>query len=197
MFTKKGLAMNALLLIEIQHDHFSNGKNPLEKSAEASIKAKSVLDWFRQENLPVIHVQHISTHPNATYFLPCTSGAEFQSNTQPIKGEIIIQKHYPNCFKDTRLLTYLNKQKIKHLTICGMMTQLAIDSTVRAARDYGFTCQIIEDACAAAPLKFNHQIISAQQVHYAFLAALEPFYASLLNAEAFLQHHRVEMPMTA
>ena len=177
----------ALLLLEIQNDYFPNGRIPLEKSLEASNKAQLILNVFRDKKLPVIHVQHISTHPNATYLLPCTKGAEFHANVQPIKNETIIKKHYANSFKDTQLLNYLIKNQINHLLICGMMTHLTVDSTVRAAHDLGFSCTIIHDACATKQLEFQHTAIPMQSVHYAFLAALHSNYATVLSSDEYLQ----------
>src|SRR5579872_3982525 len=97
----------ALLLIDIQNDYFPSGRMPLEKSTEASLKAQEILQAYRVKHLPVIHVQHISTRPDAVHFLPCTKGVEFHPNVQPTKNETIIKKHYPNCFKDTTLLNHL------------------------------------------------------------------------------------------
>jgi len=187
----------ALLLLEIQNDYFPNGRIYLEKSLEASDKAQSVLLAYREKKLPIIHVQHISTHPDATYFLPCTKGTEFYSKVYPLKGETIIKKHYPNSFKDTSLLNHLIKNQINHLVICGMMTQMTIDATVRAAYDLGFTCTVLHDACAARQLEFNHTTISPQNVHYAFLAALQPTYATVLSSEDFLQKVGARTPILA
>ena len=184
----------ALLLLEIQNDYFPNGRTPLEKSVEASNKAQLILNLYREKKLPVIHVQHISTHPNATYLLPCTKGAEFHANVQPNKNETIIKKHYANSFKDTQLLNYLIKNQINHLLICGMMTHLTVDSTVRAAHDLGFSCTIIQDACATKQLEFQHTTIPMQNVHYAFLAALYPSYANVFSAEEYLQKIGARMP---
>lgn len=186
--TKGTWGMNtALLLLEIQNDYFPNGRIPLEKSLEASAKAQAVLQAYRDSKRPIIHVQHISTHPNATYMLPCTKGAEFYSAVQPVKGEIIVKKHYPNSFKDTNLLNQLIKNQINHLVICGMMTQLTVDATVRAAYDLGFSCTVVHDACAARQLEFNHSPIPAQDVHHAFLAALQPVYANIMSSDDVLQ----------
>lgn len=186
--TTKGTSMKtALLMLEIQNDYFPNGRIPLEKSLEASAKAQMVLSAYREKKLPIIHAQHISTHPDATYFLPCTKGADFYQTVQPLKNETIIKKHYPNSFKDTGLLNYLIKNQVNHLVICGMMTQMTVEATVRAAYDLGFSCTVLHDACAAHHLEFNHMTISAHDVHYAFLAALEPIYATVLSAEDFLQ----------
>lgn len=177
----------ALLLLEIQNDYFPNGRITLEKSVEASAKAQALLHAYREKKLPIVHTQHISTHPDATYLLPCTKGAEFYSSVQPVKGETIIKKHYPNSFKDTALLSHLTKNQIDHLVICGMMTHLTVEATVRAAYDLGFSCTVIHDACAARQLEFNHTVIPAQDVHYAFLAALQPTYANVLSTDEFLQ----------
>lgn len=177
----------ALLLLEIQNDYFPNGRIPLEKSGEASAKAQTLLHSYREKKLPIIHIQHISTHPDATSLLPCTKGAEFYSSVQPVKGETIIKKHYPNSFKDTGLLAHLNKNQIDHLVICGMMTHMTVEATVRAAYDLGFSCTVVHDACAARQLEFNHTTIPAQEVHYAFLAALQPTYANIIGTDELLQ----------
>lgn len=185
---QKGPRMNtALLLIEMQNDYFENGRIALEKSTETSQKAQAVLHAYREKKRLVIHAQHISTLPDAAYLLPCTKGAEIHASVQPTKGELIIKKHYPNSFKDTPLLNNLIKNQINHLVICGMMTHLAIDATVRAAYDLGFSCTVLHDACASRQLEFNNNIISTQNVHFAFLAALQPTYATVLSTDNLLQ----------
>ncbi len=187
----------ALLLLEIQNDYFPNGRIPLDKSVEASHKAQAILHAYREKQLPVIHVQHISTQPDAAYFLPCTKGAEFYSTVQPVKGETIIKKHYPNSFKDTNLLNHLIKNQINHLVVCGMMTHSSVDSTVRAAHDLGFSCTVIHDACAAKALDFNQTHIPAQDVHYAFLAAFLANYTNVVGTEDFLQRYGTRAPLEA
>ncbi len=176
----------ALLVIEIQNDYFPNGRMPLERSTEASLKAQEALQALRAKQKSIIHVQHISTHPNAVHFLPCTKGVEFHPNVQPAKNETIIKKHYPNSFKDTNLLNHLIKNQINHLIICGMMTHMCVDATVRAAYDLGFTCTVLHDACATKNLEFNNMIIPAQSAHHAFLAALQPLYANVISTKEFL-----------
>ncbi len=176
----------ALLLIDIQNDYFPNGRMPLEKSNETSQKAKEVLQIYRNNKLPVIHVQHISTRPDAVHFLPCTKGVEFHEDVTPLKNETIIKKHYPNSFKDTALLNFLTKNKITHLTIAGMMSHMCIDATVRAAYDLGFNCTLLQDACTTKNLEFNSMIIPAQTVHNAFVAALQGTYASIATTREFI-----------
>lgn len=187
-FDERDLRMNtALLLIDMQNDYFPSGRMPLERSIEASMKAQEVLQAFRNKQRPVFHVQHISTRPDATYFLPCTKGIEFHPNVQPLKNEVIVKKHYPNSFKDTALFAQLKKKHIRHLVIGGMMTHLCVDATVRAAYDLGFSCTVLHDACASKNLEFNGALIPAQSVHHAFLSALQPTYGNVISVREILQ----------
>ena len=66
----------ALVLVDIQNDYFPGGTMELEGSAEASLRAKELLSHFRQARLPLIHIQHVSTRPGATFFLPDTDGVK-------------------------------------------------------------------------------------------------------------------------
>lgn len=187
----------ALLLIDIQNDYFPNGRMPLERSLEACQKAQEALHAYRAKQLPVIHVQHISTRPDAVHFLPCTKGVEFHPDVLPMKNETVIKKHYPNSFKDTSLLNHLTKHKINHLLVAGMMTHMCVEATVRAAYDLGFSCTVLHDACATKNLEFNSMVIQAQNVHNAFLAALQPLYANVMSTREFLQMTEARTPVTA
>jgi nicotinamidase-related amidase len=173
----------ALVLVDIQNDYFPGGRMELEGSIEAGQQARQLLFAFRQRRLPLVHVQHVSTRPGATFFLPDTDGVKTHENVQPLDHELIIQKHYPNSFRDTGLLAHLHDEQITRLVICGMMTHMCIDATTRAAFDYGFECLVAEDACATRSLIHRDQSIPARQVHLSFLAALNAVYAKVLTTE--------------
>lgn len=175
----------ALIIIDIQNDYFTGGNMPLVGSDEAVINAKSVLEQFRKEGLPVIHIQHISDRPGATFFVPGTQGVEIHSEVAPLSSEKVITKHFPNSFRETELQAYLNEQGISDLVICGMMTSMCVDATTRAAKDFGYNCTVIGDACAAPNLEINGKVVDGENVHNAFLAALNYFYATVVNAQDY------------
>ena len=177
----------ALILIDIQNDYFENGANPLVDSNNASLNAKQILDKFRADNAVIIHIQHIALRANATFFLPDTNGCRLHHNVEPIDGEKIIVKHYPNSFRETALLDYLKNKNITDLVICGMMTHMCVDATVRAAKDFGFNCTVIGDACATRDLEINGAMVKALQVHNSFLAALSGFYANVITTGEYLK----------
>ena len=173
----------ALLLIDIQNDYFPGGAMELVGSPLVGVRAGKLLHAFRQKSLPIIHIQHISTRQGATFFLPNTAGAEIHQCVAPKAGETVFQKNYPNSFRETPLLEHLRKLEVTRLVIAGMMTQMCIDTTTRAAADLGFKCVLAHDACATRALSFDGVTVSAENVQTAFLAALNGLFAQVLAAE--------------
>jgi nicotinamidase-related amidase len=176
----------ALILVDIQNDYFPGGKMELEGSIQAGEQAYCLLSYFRQERLPLIHIQHISTRPGATFFLLETDGVKIYDKVQPLDGEICFQKHYPNSFRETPLLAYLQNQQINRLVVCGMMTHMCIDTTTRAAYDLGFECLLAQDACATKTLTYLGQSIPALAVQLSFLAALNGTFAKVQSSEEII-----------
>jgi nicotinamidase-related amidase len=179
----------ALLIIDIQNDYFEGGTMTLVNSERAAENAGLLLEKFREEGWPVIHIQHIATKPTATFFLPGTKGAEIHKLVKPLPTEKIIIKHFPNSFRETELSDYLKQNSIENLVICGMMTHMCIDATTRGAKDFGFNCTLIGDACATKDLEISGETVKAKDVHYGFLAALNYFYSSVLNTKNYLNEH--------
>ncbi len=176
----------ALLIIDIQNDYFNIGAMELTGTEVASEKAKLILGLFRNEKLPIIHIQHIAEGLDATFFLPNTVGAEIHNNVLPEKNEKVIIKHYPNCFRETELLGYLKAKSISDLVICGMMTHMCVDTTTRAAYDLGFNCTLIGDACATKDLEYNNQKVDSKDVQLSYLAALHGTFANVITSQEYL-----------
>lgn len=173
----------ALLIIDIQNDYFPGGKMELSGSEAAGTKAGQLLRRFRDKSLPVIHVQHVSTRPGATFFIPDTPGVEIHPSVAPLPGEPVFLKNYPNSFRETGLLEHLREKNISRLVIAGMMTHMCIDTTTRAAADLGFSCVVAHDACATRDLSFGGVTVPAAQVQGAFMAALNGLFAKVLSAD--------------
>ena len=83
------------------------------------------------------------------------------------------------------LLEDLRNQDVNRLTICGAMSHLCIDAMTRAAFDLGFSCAVVEDACATRNLVHKGHIVEAKNVHAAFMSALAAVYATILSADEF------------
>jgi len=171
----------ALVVIDIQNDYFPGGAMELEGAEAAGAKAGIALRNFREKKLPVIHVRHLSVRPGATFFLPGTRGAEIHASVQPAAGETVLEKNFPNSFRNTRLKDLLDSQNIKNLVVAGMMTHMCVDASVRQAADLGYKVTLLGDACATRAQSYGGETVPARQVHAAFLAALNGFYAKVVN----------------
>jgi nicotinamidase-related amidase len=175
-----------LLLVDIQNDYFEGGKMALEGSREAAQTAGRLLSLFRREGMAVVHIQHISAHGGATFFIPDTPGVEIHAAVKPLETETVIQKHFPNSFRETGLLAHLQKKEVGRLVIAGMMTHMCVDATTRAAADLGFQCLIAQDGCATRSLKFQERVIAAGDVQGAFLAALNGAYGRVMPVDQII-----------
>jgi nicotinamidase-related amidase len=174
---------SALLVIDIQNDYFPGGAMELEGAEAAGEKASHALSFFRQKKMPVIHVRHLSTRPGATFFLPGTRGAEIHSCVLPQGEEAVIEKNFPNSFRATALQKRLDELNVKDLVVAGMMTHMCVDASVRHAADLGYKVTLLGDACATRAQSYGGESVPARQVHAAFLAALNGFYAKVIRAD--------------
>ena len=176
----------ALLIVDVQNDYFPGGKNPLEGSLQAAQQARRLLEYFRQARLPVVHIRHVSNRPGAISFIPGTPGIEIHESVRPAAGEVVYEKNYPNSFRSTPLLEHLRQSQIERLVICGMMTHMCVEATVRAAYDLDFECLVAQNACATKSLTLGEESVPARQVHLAFLAALKGRYAQILSVDEII-----------
>jgi nicotinamidase-related amidase len=167
--------VTAFLIIDVQDFYFPGGAVPLVGPEEASRNAAKILEKFRNEGRPVIHVGH-----NAT------KGMGFRAEVAPRDGEKIFFKDEVNAFKGTELLPYLREHKVQRLVIVGMQTHMCVEAAVRAASDYGFECILVGDACATRNVRYRDREVNAADVHASTLATLDRTYATVVDTETFL-----------
>jgi nicotinamidase-related amidase len=182
----------ALLVIDIQKDHFPGGKLPLVNALEAAQKAYMLLQCFREQGGKHVHIQHISKDPEAGYFISGDRGTDIHDSAAHFEGEPVVYKHEPDAFLNTELLELLRNWQIERLVICGMMTHLDVNATARAAAAFGFQIIIAEDACATRDLQDGDTIIPAEQVQRTILDALKS-YSRVMKSEEILAFLAAEM----
>ncbi|MFZ2576508.1 MAG: cysteine hydrolase family protein [Lactococcus hircilactis] len=176
----------ALLVIDVQNDYFAGGKMVLEHPDLALEKINDLETFFLKEKLPVIYIQHLKRQKNANFFEIGTAGAALHDKLLCSKNSVIIEKQSPNSFFETELLATLKKLNVEQLVICGMMTAMCIDSTTRAAKEYGFSPILIEDGTATKSLENDGRVIPARLVQDSFIASLKNF-ATVQSAFVFLK----------
>ena len=83
----------------------------------------------------------------------------------PIDGEPIIDKPGKGAFFDTDLGLILRTRGIQSLIVCGVTTEVCVQTTAREANDRGFEVLVPEDCCASYFPEFHRvtlEMIKAQ-----------------------------------
>jgi len=165
----------ALLIVDIQDYYFPGGGNPLAEPEAAAGKAAELLTYFRKNKELVVFVKHA--------FRKDTT---INKIVAPKEGEKVVTKHEINAYLNTDLLNYLQKNGIKKVVICGMMTHMCVEAASRASADYGFEVVVIGDACATKDLLFNNYTVKAKDVHLSTFASIDGYYGKVMTVNEFL-----------
>ncbi|MCG8405194.1 MAG: isochorismatase family protein [Phycisphaerales bacterium] len=186
----------ALLIIDMQNDYFPGGAMGLCETHTAAGHANRLLSTFRKLKLPRFHVRHIFTSKDAPFFRPGSVGASIHSSVEPADGEPIIVKNHINSFRNTELHEELQAAGVEQLVICGAMSHMCIDGTVRAAADSGYRCLVAQDACATRDASFEGRTIRAADVHAAVMSALAFAYADVISTDEAVARMVHETPLS-
>jgi nicotinamidase-related amidase len=165
----------ALMIVDIQSFYFPGDGPGLVNAVPASLKAKEILQIFRDKKQLIVHVRHKSD-----------KGFEIHKNVEPISNEKVITKEEINSFQKTDLLEYLRSNNINRLIIIGMQTQMCVEAAIRAGHDFGFECVVVQDACATRDVKFGDKIVKAEDVQTSILAIItDGGYGKVIDLNTF------------
>jgi len=107
-----------------------------------------------------------------------TEEIEIIEELTPLPGEIVIDKSRPSAFYGTRLEPVLTGQGIRNVVICGVTTNICVESTARDAgqRDYG--TYVVRDAVAEFTAERNHYALFAIDWSFGEVVTLDEIDAS-------------------
>ncbi len=100
----------------------------------------------------------------------------------PIEGELVIDKPGKGAFYATELGDELKARGIDTLLVCGVTTEVCVNTTVREANDRGYRCIVLADCCASYFPEFHEaglKMIKAQGGIFGWVSDSRTLLASL------------------
>jgi nicotinamidase-related amidase len=110
------------------------------------------------------------------------AGHDIIPELYPIAGEPIIDKPGKGAFYATDLDTILKHRGIAQLIVCGVTTEVCVNTSVREANDRGYDCLVVEDCCGSYFPEFQEmglRMIKAQGGIFGWVAPSEAVISAL------------------
>ena len=184
----------ALVIIDMQRDFMEPGGfgetlgNDVSQLARAVKPIAAVLDAARHLGMLVVHTREghlpdLSDAPPAKIergapslrigdpgpmgriLIRGEAGHDIIPALYPLDSEIVIDKPGKGAFYATELTDVLEKYGIENLLVCGVTTEVCVNTTVREANDRGYRCVVLSDGCASYFPEFHEmglKMIKAQ-----------------------------------
>ncbi|TWC29420.1 nicotinamidase-related amidase [Pseudomonas sp. SJZ079] len=172
------LSNATLLIIDVQEEYRS-GVLQLPGLEAALAEISKLLTAARGMGASIVHVKHLGI-PDGLLD-PRGPRGHHLPEVAPLPGEIVVEKRLPNAFAGTDLHERLQALGHLDLIVCGFMTHSSISTTVRASKDYGYRCTLVDAACATRDLPTpDGKVISAADMHRAEMIALADNFAALV-----------------
>jgi nicotinamidase-related amidase len=208
------LDRTALIIIDMQRDFLEPGGfgetlgNDVSLLAAAIAPCRTVLEAARSAKMLVIHTREghrpdLSDAPKAKVERGAPSlrigapgpmgrilirgepGHDIIPALYPIPGEPVIDKPGKGAFYQTDLDLMLHNRGIENLLVCGVTTEVCVNTTVREANDRGYRCIVVADGCGSYFPQFHEAglaMIKAQGGIFGWVSASDRVLAAVRSA---------------
>ena len=149
----------ALVVIDLQKGIV--GRKTAPRTSDIVVKnAVALAEAFRKNGMPVFLVRvspspdgkdalrPVADAPMPTY-TPAIDWADIVPEMGPKSGDLVITKHQWGAFFGTELDLELRRRGIVTMVLCGISTNIGVESTARFAYEYGYNQIFAEDAMSA------------------------------------------------
>jgi len=168
-------ATTALVVIDMQRDFIERGGfgealgNDVSRLAAIVPTVRELLAWARAHGIRVVHTREGhrpdladcppakrqrgrpslrigDAGPMGRILVDGQPGNDIVPVLAPRPGETVIVKPGKGAFFATKLDVLLRSQRITHLILGGVTTEVCVQTTMREANDRGYDCLLVEDA---------------------------------------------------
>jgi ureidoacrylate peracid hydrolase len=100
-----------------------------------------------------------------------TWGAEFYDGIAPLPSERVVIKHRYSAFINTDLNTVLKARGIESILVCGVATNVCVETTARDGYMYDYYVTMIDDCSAAYDAKLHMGTLENIRRHFVLVAS--------------------------
>lgn len=184
---------SCLLVVDVQNDFVSPDGSAAKRGEDVSAAVamipnlRRLINEARGAGLTIVYIR--TTHsewtdtPSWIYrssqksgLNTCregTWGAEFYEGISPLPSERVVIKHRYSAFINTDLNTVLKARGIQSVLVCGVATNVCVETTARDAYMYDYYVTMIEDCSAAYDAKFHESTLENMRRHFGLVASSE------------------------
>lgn len=154
------LKKTAFVSIDLQKGITSLGAAP-NSTPDVIRNAAKLADAFRKKGSPVVLV-NVSSKDGKDMLAPVVdlqgwrgvgerpkNWAELVPELNEQEGDLLITKRQWGAFYGTELDLQLRRRKIETIVLCGISTNIGVETTAREAYQHGYNIVIATDACTA------------------------------------------------
>lgn len=149
----------ALVVIDLQKG-IANRDTAPHAAAHVVANAAKLAGAFRKNGMPVFLVRVTPSADKKDALTPLTDGparaldmpadwADIMPELGPEASDFVLTKHQWGAFYGTDLDLQLRRRGMDTIVLCGISTNIGVESTARFAYEYGYNQVFVEDAMTA------------------------------------------------
>ncbi|MBN1283285.1 MAG: cysteine hydrolase [Proteobacteria bacterium] len=186
----KALAASALIVVDMQRYFLERGAQAyLRPPRDLVPNVLGLVSAFRGAGRPVAFTRHAHLKKDPAGQMGRWWGgklprlgdpqSELIEDLAPARGEPVIVKQRYSALERTRLEAWLRKRRVDTLVICGVMTNLCVETTARHAFMREFQPVVVGDACAAGSAEFQSASLANLAYGFALIATAREVISSM------------------
>ncbi|WP_404291287.1 isochorismatase family protein [Glutamicibacter arilaitensis] len=191
---EKLVSQAALIIIDVQQTFDRAEYWGRRNNSEAEKNIQWLVESWQERGLPIVMVTHTSDRIEST-FHPQHATSKLKPFLADVVPTIKITKTVNSAFYGTPdLARWLTGQNMDRIVLCGIQTNMCVETTARMAGNLGFKTQVAIDACHTFELKGDDGLmISAEQLTQVTAANLsEGEFASVESTASIIGRLRTE-----